>query len=112
MPSIPIQDSFTVVSAADAKGNLTIASSTLLYPGTYGWLALDDGTASLRVKIKKVVDGTHIVVGPGEPQYTGLFGSAQYGRIDCSAFNGSAHLCIEAQTAPIDLAYSKRIGVG
>lgn len=125
MPSISIQDSFVAVSAADDAGNVTVsaADSVLLYPGTYGWLALDDGSASIRVKLKKinppVGDNVVIEVGQGEPEYSASalagnqqsFVSPSYGRLDVSDYNGSAHLCVETQTAPIDYAYSKRIGI-
>lgn len=113
MPSIAVSDAFVAITAADAAGNLTVASandSAPLYPGTQGWLTKDDASATARVRIVSIsVDGLTIVVGRGTDTSQPAV-APNYGRIDVSAFDGGgAHLCIEAQTAPIDPAYSKRI---
>lgn len=119
MPSIVVPALKTAVSAATALGVLTVADTTLIYPGSYGWAVKDDGSVQYRVKILQVIDSTTFVArrcnpqrdpngGPTHDQEN--FGPPNYGKSDLSALDGGgAHISIEAQTAPIDPAYAKRV---
>ena len=118
MPSIAVQRGKAVISAADAKGNLTVDSTGYLYPGTNAWVSLDNGTAMARVKILAITGTTTLKVRrypTVQDHNTGVFYDSEftagihYGLSDMSAFNGSAHIDMEAQTAPVDPAYAKRV---
>lgn len=107
MPSIAIQEAFVVVSGADAIGNLTVASTDYLYPGALAWVNKDDGSASARVKILVVTSETVVRV----RRFTNDNENAppQYGVGNMSVFNGASHICQEAQTAPIDPSFRRRV---
>jgi hypothetical protein len=120
MPSIPIPDQFVAVTAADAQGNITLtdALAATLFPGSVGWLTLDDASATLRVRLRSIGAAgsggtglTLVSVGPGPAEWTAIPQAPNYGVLDVSSCNGSAHLCIEAQACPIDPAYLRRVAV-
>lgn len=121
MPSIAIQSAFIAITAATNKGLLTVGAgqTAYLFPGAYAWLCKDDGSANARVKIL-AVDATNntvtvrIMPTRQDPFSTTYVQSEtnpppSYGLSDVSAFNGSSHICQEAQTAPIDPTYAKRV---
>lgn len=119
MPSIAVQKARQAVSAATAVGLLTVGSTTDLYPGTNAWLSKDNGSAQTRVKIIKIVSSTQLVArawpiqkakNATETDHTQEdYGAPSYGVSDLSAYNGSSHITMEAQSAPVDPAFSKRI---
>ena len=107
MPSIAIKATTVAVTAATTHGRLTVASNAYLFPGALAWVGLDDGTAQARVKILSVSSTDTVVV----RRFTkdDERSPPSYGVSDMSAFNGASHISQEAQTAPIDPAYSKRV---
>jgi hypothetical protein len=110
MPSIAVQEAFVAISAATADGVLTVASNAYLFPGALAWLCLDTATetsARMRVKILACISTDTVHVRPFVNNNENA--PPQYGLGDVSAFNGASHICQEAQTAPIDPAYSKRV---
>lgn len=121
MPSIAVQAAKIVISAANNKGQLTVTSTAYVYPGTNAWAVKDDGSVKYRVKILAITGTTTLLARrwPSKQDNDGTtvsthdqenYGSPHYGLSDLSALNGgSAHLSIEAQTAPIDPAYAKRV---
>jgi hypothetical protein len=119
MPSIAIQAGKAVVSAADTVGNLTVDSNAYLFPGANAWVTKDDGSLSYRVKILAVTGSTGLKVRrypQTQDPNTGVYydndraPGINYGGSDMSAFNGVAtHIYQEAQTAPVDPAYAKRV---
>jgi hypothetical protein len=120
MPSIAVQAAKVSVTAATAQGRLTVESNSYIFPGTNAWLAKDDGSLSYRVKILACIDTDTVIVRrwptkPLQNQYEPAhdqesYGPPSYGSSDVSAFDAVAsHLSIEAQTAPIDPTYAKRV---
>ena len=119
MPSIAVQSATTAVTAATSKGRLTVTSNAYFFPGTNAWLAKDDGTLSYRVRILACIGTDTILVRrwPTKPadefrvaHDQENYGAPGYGVSDVSAFNGVAsRLSMEAQTAPIDPTYAKRV---
>lgn len=107
MPSIAVQEAFVAITAATAGGVLTVASNAYLYPGTLAWLCKDDGSARARVKIIACIGTDTVHVRPFANNNENA--APQYGLGDVSAFNATSHICQEAQTAPVDPAYSKRV---
>jgi hypothetical protein len=127
MPSIAVQATRSAITAADAFGNLTVASNANLYPGAKAtvWTA-DGNTATVaRVKILAVVGSTGVVVrrypniqdripGGGLSPSSGLTYdhdeviNVNYGYSNMLTWNGSSYISMEAQSVPIDPAYSKR----
>ncbi len=106
--NIPIQETIAAVTAATNKGLLTVADNTVLYPGTFGWLTKNDGSASTRVYIVARVGANQVsarAVASGTEQ---TVPAPSYGRSDLSAYNAASSLCIEAQTAPVVAANSVR----
>lgn len=115
MPSIAIQEAFVVVSGATNQGVLTVGATDYLFPGANAWVAKDDGSLSVRVKIIARLSTTTIRVrrypndNEGRPD-NALYVPPGYGVSDMSAFNGVAtHICQEAQTAPVDPNFSVRV---
>jgi hypothetical protein len=118
MPSIAVQAAKVAISAADASGRLTVTSNGYLYPGTYAWAVKDDQSVQYRVKILACIGTDTVVVrrwhSKQEPDGTihdqENFGPPNYALTDMSALDGGgAHLSVEAQTAPIDPAFAKRV---
>ena len=114
MPSIAIPEAFIAVTAADALGNLTVASTAGIYPGAHAWLTKDDGSLQYRVQILRVTSTTVFQVRrypndtEGRPD-NNLYVPPGYGLSDVSAFNGVAsHICVERQTVPVDPSFSIR----
>lgn len=114
MPSIAIQEAFVAISAATAAGVLTVASTDYLFPGALAWVALDNGTSSARVKILARLSSTQIRVrrfpndNEGRPD-NASYVPPGYGVSDMTAFATAAHICQEAQTVPVDPAFSVRV---
>lgn len=117
MPSVAVPEAFCVVTTATAKGVLTVSASDclLLFPGANAWVSKDDGSATARVKILSRLSTTTILVRryPNDSEttknFTVLAPAPSYGTSDMSAFTGSiAHICQEAQTAPVDPSFSVR----
>jgi len=120
MPSIAVQSSRAVVSAATNKGRVTVDSNAYLFPGANAWLSKDDGSLSVRVKILACIGTDTLVVrrwptrkatDTTEPNHDlENFGPPGYGLSDVSAFNGVAsHISMETQAVPVDPAYVKRV---
>ena len=119
MPSIAVQAAKTAVTAATATGRLTVTSNAYFFPGTNAWLAKDDGTLAVRVKILACIGTDTLLVRkwPTKPadefrvaHGQENYGPPNYGVSDVSAFNGVAsRISMEAQTAPVDPAFSKRV---
>lgn len=108
MPSIAISETALAVTAATATGELTVASNAGVYPGTFGWLALNSGASSMRVEIVRLVGTTKLLV-RGAPDGTeGKIGAPSYGLKSALAYNGASTLFIEAQTAPVSAAHAAR----
>jgi hypothetical protein len=107
MPSIAVQEAFVAISAATNKGVMTVASADYLFPGARAWVSMDDGSLTARVKILAVLSSTQIQV----RRYRNNDENAppSYGTSDMSAFNGSAHIAMEAQDVPVDPSYAKRV---
>jgi hypothetical protein len=107
MPSIAIQEAFIAVSAASATGVLTVPSNDYLFPGALAWVCKDNGSAQARVRILACIGSTQVQVRrfPNDNENSPL----AFGVSDMTAFNGASHICQEAQTAPVDPAYSKRV---
>jgi hypothetical protein len=118
MPSIAVHQEKQAVSAATAAGLLTVTSTTNLYPGANAWLATDNGSSKSRVLILRITSATQLVVRvwptrksmeSTEPDHTlENYGAPNYGVSDVSAYNGSSHITMEAQSVPVDPAFSKR----
>lgn len=108
MPSIAVQSAKANVTAATALGVLTVDSNAYLFPGTLAWVAKDDMSLRARVKILMVSGTTSITV--RRFKNDDERSPPSYGLSDMSAFNGVAtHIYVEAQTAPVDPAFSKRV---
>jgi hypothetical protein len=115
VPSISVQESFLAISAATATGGLTVTSTDYLYPGALAWVAKDDGSLSIRVKIIAILSETTLTV---RQIYGSSLGNLnadqnsppQYGFGNMSAFNAVAsHICMECQNVPVDPAYRRRV---
>jgi hypothetical protein len=119
MPSIAVQAAKVAITAATSKGVLTVTSTAYIHPGTNAWAVKDDGSVRYRVKILAITGSTTLVArrwpSKKEPDSNTThdqenYGPPSYGLSDLSALTGgSAHLSIEAQTAPVDPAFSKRV---
>ncbi len=119
MPSIAVQSAKTAVTAATAAGRLTVTSNAYFFPGTNAWLATDSGSVKYRVKILACIGTDTIVVRrwptrksteSTEPDHDQEnYGAPNYGLSDVSAITGASHISMEAQTAPVDPTYAKRV---
>ena len=104
MSCIPIQGGSYPVTSASAIGDVNIVSTADVLPGSVGWLTKDDGSATIRVKVVRVVSGTTLSVKPYDPA-----AAPTYGRANVAAYTGGGStLHIEAQVVPVDPSYSKR----
>ena len=118
MPSIAVQAAKIAITAADSTGRLTVASNGYIYPGTNAWAVKDDGSVQYRVKILACIGTTQVLARrwPTKKELDGTshdqenFGAPSYGLSDLSDLDGGdAHLSIEAQTAPVDPHFLKRV---
>jgi hypothetical protein len=118
MTSIAVQAAKVAISAADASGRLTVTSNGYLYPGTYAWAVKDDQSVQYRVRILACIGTDQVLVRrcntKKEPDGTSHdqenFGPPNYALSDMSALDGgAAHLSVEAQTAPVDPHFLKRV---
>lgn len=115
MPSIAIQEAFVAISTATTKGVLTVTSTDYLYPGALAWVCLDSGASRARVKILAILSSTTLLVRRFANDSENTIGftvrapAPSYGLSDMSAFSGSAHICQEAQTAPVDPSFTRRV---
>ncbi len=118
MPSIAVQAAKIAISAADEVGRLTITSNAYVYPGTNAWAVKDDLSVQYRVKILACIGTDQVLVRrwPTKKEPDGTehdqenIGPPSYGLSDMSDLDGGgAHLSIEAQTAPVDPHFLKRV---
>ncbi len=119
MPSIAVQACTAIISAATAEGRLTVDSNAHLYPGTNAWVIDDAKTVRYRVKILACIGTDTVLVRrwPTKPQKDDSevahdqenYGAPGYGLSDKSAVNAGGRISMEAQTAPVDPAFAKRV---
>lgn len=119
MPSIAVQAATATITAATADGRLTVDSNAYLFPGTNAWLINTAATVRYRVKILACIGTDTVVVRrwPTKPQKDASevahdqenYGPPGYGVSDVSALNGGGRISMEAQTAPVDPTYAKRV---
>lgn len=119
MPSIAIPAAKVAITTATAAGVLTgsAAGIATLFPGANAWLAKDDGTMSLRVKILRRLSTTTVQVrawpvkqdSDGTKYTLENYGAPSYGTTNLAAYTGGGyHISQEHQTVPVDPAYSVR----
>lgn len=107
MPSISCPPFFAAITGATALGVITVASTTDVYPGSLGWVYLDNGTARARVKILSVLSATTFQVRRFANDNENS--PPSYGYSDMSAFAAAAHISVDSgQPVPVDPAFSKR----
>lgn len=117
MPSVAVARERQSITVATALGVLTVTSTANLYPGTNAWVSTNNGATTARVKILEIVSSTTLRVrkwplkmeADGSTHGQENFGAPGYGRSDMTAFNGTSFISMEAQAAPIDPSFSKRI---
>ncbi len=124
MPSIVCPAVSLAITAATNKGLVSVSSTTDIYPGATAQMGLTNGTASILVKVLKVISSTQILVRrwpTKKAQNTGTtawdkvdhdqqdFGAPNYGVSDVSAYNANARISIARQAVPVDPAHSKRL---
>lgn len=104
--NIAVHEYTQTVSAATATGTLTVPSSAGFCPGAKAWVYLANGTNQMRVLILDVPSATTVVVrGYANNDENS---PPSYGLTSMTAFNGASLLSQEAQTAPVDPAFTKR----
>lgn len=117
MPSIAVQAATVAISAATSTGRLTVTSNAYLFPGTYAWVYTSNGVSHSRVKILACIGTDTVVVRimPVRKEKDGTSFTTEkapppgYGVSDMTAYNGSSFISMEAQSAPIDPTYAKRV---
>jgi hypothetical protein len=114
MPSISIQAGSIAITAASNKGVLTVgAPTTLIFPGAWGWLAKNDGSSQVRIKVIQLLSTTTFLVRVF-PNDADEYGNGQsktqpfYTFTDVSTYNTSSSFWWSTQSVPIDPSYSTR----
>src|ERR1700690_102803 len=115
MPSISIPPITVPITGATTLGVITFSAADL-FPGSWGWMAKNDGSDQVKVKVLSVSPNTsaatsatvRVYPNNSDEQGQGNWLSAGYGYSDVSAFNTASSLWIGRQSVPIDPAYSKR----
>jgi hypothetical protein len=87
MPSTQTSQVILPITAADAIGNITVASTSGILPGANGTVVDAAGTTILDVIVASIT-ATTIRLKPAVPPVDGYFHGPNYGYKDYSSFSG------------------------